>query len=656
MRKTGLRGEEVDLELTEFQIQELYRCDKDRDYFLSEYVTIIHPDHDERIPFIMRDFQKELCELIDENSNVMSMVARQSGKSIIIAGYVLNYVIFNSNKYVVIVSNTGTSAKKLLAKIKKMYHELPMFLQHGVVEWNKTSIELENGCKISVEATTEDAGTGDTVNLFICDEFAKVPKNIAEPFMNSVLPTLSAGKSQKLVIITTPKGMNFFYKLWKKQDTLDEPEYVRYKKDWRANPDRDEAWAEKERKKVPDFAQEYECLSYDSIVTVKEEYTNYVRNVKIGDLFNLLSFNSFLVKTPNGFEKFSGIDKKLKNKYIELTFDDGRKLKTSYSHLLIDENNEEVEVCKLNVGDTIKGEKRNYTICKMDRVKDTEIELYDLINVGENNVFYVNGVLSHNCSFLGSAGSLVSSVALARYEYCDPIEEHEYSYIDNLRIYELPNKNEKYVLTCDCASGLLDKNGNIADSSVCHVLKILPESIIQVARFSSASVDEVEFSEIIAELGFWYNTAPILVEANNMGISVLDNLQFVEDYPEVIDINNKDKYIGGLTVSSKTNAIGNRIMRKLINKNYIILKDFDTIGQFSNYCKVGSTYKGIDGEHDDDCTALRNFCYLINTEEWLELDDLFKSYKDILKEEMIKKNIKIKKKNDKDESFFFLIK
>ena len=658
--KYGLRGEDVELELTDEQIREIIKCRDDIVYFLSNYVYIIHPDEG-KILFNPREFQKEIINLINTEKNIMSMVARQSGKSIVIGGYTLHYILFNSDKVVDIVSNKEGSAKKLLKKIKDMYKDLPMFLQAGIIEWNKTSIELDNGSKVMVEATTEDAGTGDTVNLFICDEFAKVPKNIADDFIKSVLPTLSAGKTQKLVIITTPKGMNFFYRMWKKEETSKNPEYVLYKKDWKANPERDEIWEKKERRKLGDsgFEQEYNCVAGDTIITVKEKYTEYIYDIEISKIKELIKYNKYLIKTPNGFEDFYEISEVTKNKYIEVIFKNDVSIKCSYNHKFINSSNEEVFAEKLEEGDLILSETGEVEVREVIKCKGN-ITLYDLVNVGKNSLYYTNKILSHNCSFLGSDKSLFRGDVLQQIEICDPIKNHPLSKeIDDLEIYEDVISNGKYVMTVDCASGLAEKNGKSADSSSISVLKILKDSFVQVARFNSPHINEVGLAEIISIIGTYYNYAYALVEVNNMGIAVVDNLMFTEEYENVIDLN-PDKYIGGILSTAKTNRIGNRVLKKLVNNGILVIKSGDTIEQASNYVLKGKdSYAGADDEHDDDITSLRNFCYLLTTEEWLELDDDFISYSDMLREEREKEGKSLKKikkdEEEDDDSFFFVV-
>ena len=82
------------------------------------------------------------------------------------------------------------------------------------MSWNKGSLELENGSKILASATSSSAVRGGSYNIIFLDEFAYVPNNIAEQFFSSVYPTISSGKTSKVMMVSTPHGMNMFYKMW----------------------------------------------------------------------------------------------------------------------------------------------------------------------------------------------------------------------------------------------------------------------------------------------------------------------------------------------------------------------------------------------------------------------------------------------------------
>lgn len=155
--------------------------------------------------------------------------------------YVLHQILFNPSVSIAVLANKQTTAKNLLNMIKTSYENLPKWMQQGVVEWNKHSIQLENGAKVIVASTSSSAGRGGSHNIVILDEFAFVPPNIAEEFYSSVFPTISAGTNTKLVVISTPNGLNLFYKIW--MDSVnDRNTFVRVDAKWHEVPGRGEAF------------------------------------------------------------------------------------------------------------------------------------------------------------------------------------------------------------------------------------------------------------------------------------------------------------------------------------------------------------------------------------------------------------------------------
>ena len=141
------------------------------------------------------------------------------------------------------MANKGQTARELLGRWRLAYENLPLWLQQGVVEWNKGNIELENGSKILASSTSSSAIRGGTFNIIFLDEFAFVPDNIAEEFFRAVYPTISSGNKTKVLIVSTPNGMNQFYKMW--TNAVDgRSDYVPIDVHWSQVPGRDEKWKE----------------------------------------------------------------------------------------------------------------------------------------------------------------------------------------------------------------------------------------------------------------------------------------------------------------------------------------------------------------------------------------------------------------------------
>ena len=253
---------------TKKQIEEVLKCLDDPKYFISSYLKIVTIDKG-LVPFEMYDFQKNMVDTFHENRFTICKLPRQSGKSTIIVSYLLHYVLFNDNVNVAILANKSSTARDLLGRLQLAYEHLPKWMQQGVLNWNKGSIELENGSRIVAASTSSSAVRGSTFNIIFLDEFAYVPNNIAEEFFSSVYPTISSGKSSKVMIVSTPHGMNMFYKMWM-DATNKKNDYVPTEVHWSEVPGRDEEWKEQtiRNTSLEQFQTEFECEFLGSVDTL----------------------------------------------------------------------------------------------------------------------------------------------------------------------------------------------------------------------------------------------------------------------------------------------------------------------------------------------------------------------------------------------------
>ena len=264
----NLKGAGAEISFTEEQVKEFIKCSKNPGYFIENYVKIVSIDEG-LIPFHLYDFQKEMIGTFHNNRFTICKLPRQSGKSTVLIAYLVHYLIFNETISVAILANKAQTARDLLGRFQLAYEHLPEWLQQGVLNWNKGSLELENGSKILASSTSASAVRGGSYNLIFLDEFAFVPSNIAEQFFSSVYPTISAGKTSKVVIVSTPHGMNMFYKLW--QDAVNEKnEFVPIDVHWTEVPGRDDEWKEQTIRNTSEqqFLQEFECSFLGSIDTL----------------------------------------------------------------------------------------------------------------------------------------------------------------------------------------------------------------------------------------------------------------------------------------------------------------------------------------------------------------------------------------------------
>ena len=264
----NLKKVNTPVEFTEEQILEYQKCAKDPLYFMEKYIQIVSLDEG-LIPFKLYDFQKKIVKTIHENRFTICKLPRQSGKSTTTISYLLHYALFNPNSNIALLANKSSTARDILSRLQLAYENLPKWLQQGVKNWNKGNIELENKSTIVAAATSSSAIRGGSYNIIFLDEFAFVPTNIAEMFFSSVYPTISAGKNTKMIIVSTPYGMNQFYKLWIDAENK-RNDYVPIEVHWSEVPGRDEDWKEMTiRNTSPEqFQQEFECEFLGSVNTL----------------------------------------------------------------------------------------------------------------------------------------------------------------------------------------------------------------------------------------------------------------------------------------------------------------------------------------------------------------------------------------------------
>jgi len=264
----NLKRANVSQEWTKKEVEEYSRCMKDPLYFIQNYIMIVSLDEG-LVPFKLYDFQKEMVGTFHNNRFTICKLPRQSGKSTTIIAYLLHYVLFNASVNVAILANKAATARDLLGRLQLAYEHLPKWLQQGVMSWNKGSLELENGSKILASSTSASAVRGGSYNIIFLDEFAYVPSNVAEQFFSSVYPTISSGKTTKVMIVSTPHGMNMFYKLWNDAEN-ERNTYVPIEVHWSEIPGRDEKWKAETIKNTSEqqFNTEFECEFLGSIDTL----------------------------------------------------------------------------------------------------------------------------------------------------------------------------------------------------------------------------------------------------------------------------------------------------------------------------------------------------------------------------------------------------
>jgi hypothetical protein len=255
----NLKRANITVDFTQEQIEEWVKCAKDPLYFIEKYVKIVNVDLG-FIPFAPYAFQKDIITQVNNNRFVICKMPRQSGKTTTIAALLLHSVLFNEEYNIAILAHKLAQAREILSRIQRAYEALPKWMQQGVVEWNKGNIELENGSKILSSATSSSAIRGGSFNLIYLDEFAFIPANLQDEFFASVYPTISSGKTTKVLITSTPNGLNMFYKLWTDSEK-GRNTYKRVDVHWSDIPGRDAKWRDEQIANTSEdqFRVEFEC-------------------------------------------------------------------------------------------------------------------------------------------------------------------------------------------------------------------------------------------------------------------------------------------------------------------------------------------------------------------------------------------------------------
>ncbi len=316
----NLKKVNTPIEFTKENLLEYKKCEKDPLYFMEKYVQVVSLDEG-LVPFKMWDFQKHIVRTIHDNRFTICKLPRQSGKSTTTISYLLHYALFNPNSNIAILANKSSTARDILGRLQLAYENLPKWLQQGVINWNKGNIELENKSTIVAAATSSSAIRGGSFNIIFLDEFAFVPANIAEMFFSSVYPTISSGKKTKMIIVSTPHGMNMYYKLW--IDAINKQnDYVPIEVHWSEVPGRDEKWKETTIRNTSEeqFQQEFECEFLGSVDTL-------ISPAKIKTTAHIPP-----IESKNGLQMF---EKPVKEKLYACTVDVARGTNRDYSAFVV---------------------------------------------------------------------------------------------------------------------------------------------------------------------------------------------------------------------------------------------------------------------------------------------------------------------------------
>lgn len=315
--------------------------------------------------------------------------------------------------------------------------------------------------------------------------------------------------------------------------------------------------------------------------------------------------NRYLIKTPTGYKKFEGVQKKIVDSLFTIDFEDGTSIKCSGKHAFLSDKGFQ-KTNELKLKNTLSGKK-----IKNINFEFGSFEVYDPVGVEEHSTYFSNGIISHNTEFIGSSATLISGAKLRSLAFHDPIKQEEC-----LDIYELPQEGHLYICTVDCSEGVG------ADYSAINVIDVSQVPYKQVAKYRNNKLPLLFFPTVIYSLASRYNEAFALIETNNIGQQVVDILHYDLEYENVYKIDHH--HIKGQTISggfkrqsnfgiktTKTvKKIGCANLKTLVESDKLIIKDFDTIAELNTFVRVKDSYAAEEGNNDDLAMGLVLFAWL----------------------------------------------
>ena len=321
------------------------------------------------------------------------------------------------------------------------------------------------------------------------------------------------------------------------------------------------------------------------------------------------------VKTPDGFKYFSGIQKVYKPFYHWLIFDDGTEIKCSDNHSF---GKEKIKASTIKVGDILQGKRVVY-----NEIVEEGIYLYDLLDVGIDNLYYSNNIISHNCEFLGSVDTLIAPSKLRSLVYDSPIKRSA-----GLDIYENSIKEHDYVITVDVARGVS------ADYSAFVVIDITKFPHKLVAKYRNNEIKPMLFPNIIFEVAKNYNNAYILCEVNDIGDQVASLLHYDLEYQNVLMCSMRGRagqVVGqgfsgkktqlGVKMSKTVKKVGALNLKTIIEEDKLYFNDYDIISELTTFIQKTNSFEAEDGCNDDLAMCLVIYAWLVAQDYFKELTD-----------------------------------
>lgn len=330
----------------------------------------------------------------------------------------------------------------------------------------------------------------------------------------------------------------------------------------------------------------------------------------------------FEILTPNGFQHFDGIQKLKKFGKVIITFENNLTLECALNHRIL--TTKEWKFAKdLKVDDDIFTTNTIVKIQKIHIVENESFEFFDPVNVRGNSSYYSNEIVSHNCEFLGSSGTLIAGWKLQQLIPSIPLMARE-----KLIKYEEPIKDHKYVCICDVS------RGKGLDYSAFNIIDVTLMPYKQVCVYRDNMITPIDYADKIYHICKSYNDAQCLVELNDIGGQVADSIFYDYDYEYVLStmnagrqgkriVNGYGKGIErGIRTTKTVKATGCAILKLLIEQDKLLINDKDTIYELSRFSRKNNSYEAEEGATDDLVMTFVLFAWLSDQEFFRDLTNI----------------------------------
>jgi len=587
--------------------EEYMKCAVNPVYFMKKYCIIQHPTKG-KVFFQLYNFQENtLQELADNRYNVI-LKSRQMGISTLVAGYSLWCMLFKNDFNVLVIATTQEVAKNLVTKVRVMHENLPTWLRGITIEDNKLSLKFKNGSQIKAVSSAGHSGRSEALSLLIIDEAAFITK--IDEIWAAAQQTLATGGGA--IVLSTPNGTgNFFHRTWVDAESGGQFHPIRLH--WSLHPERDESWRQLQTELLGERLAAQECVSGNSLVNIVNNITGDEEEITINELYERLAEENkntkYSVLTPNGYQFFTGIRRVQKSDRLRILLEGGIDLECSKNHRFIIEGSE-VYADTLHVGDAIESTHGKLCILEIETITEP-IDLFDLVDVANGNVYFTNGLLSHNCDtdFISSGHTVVAGELIEWYRETytqEPIEKRGMG--GELWLWEYPDYTKDYIVAADVA------RGDGGDYSAFHIIEL--KSLRQVAEFRG-KIGTTEYGHMLVSMATEYNNAILAIENANIGWAVIQ-VAIDKGYPNLYysyrqdgyldenihlskgyDLKDKSAMVPGFTTSSKTRPLMIAKLETYFREKAPIIHSKRLIDELLVFIWIGNRAEAQHGYNDD---------------------------------------------------------